>query len=335
MSKSEKAVAVRAQASPMAVLGAKYNIEPMRLAEVLRGTVIKPDRNGKQATNEEIAAFAIVAGQYDLNPFTKEIYAFTSGEKGVVPIVPIDGWTKIVNRHKNAEGELDYAGCEFEEKEDEKGNPISCTCVMHVKGRENPIKITERFSECKRNTSTWTQWPFRMLRHKAFIQAARYAFGLGGIHDEDEGRDIINVTDQATAGEARTPIAEPKALPFPEETQPEQQPEPPVENKTRWEDDAGNTIEEHTFTDYSCKDGVNQKTKKPWTKHEAKGNDGKLYGTFSETLGPDLQAAADGKTTCRVTFTENKFGRNILAIAVAGVIVDDGRDDAGAERAQA
>jgi hypothetical protein len=39
----------------------------------------------------------------------------------------------------------------------------------------------------------------RMLRHKSYIQAARYAFGLSGIYDEDEGRDIIRNQTQVKA----------------------------------------------------------------------------------------------------------------------------------------
>lgn len=178
--------------SPLMVLGSRFNIEPNKLMEVMRGTVIKADKNGA-ATNEEVAAFCVVAAQYDLNPFTREIYAFRS-QKGIVAIVPIDGWTKIVNRHINAEGVLDFDGCTFEEVEGENGLPVSCTCTMHVRGRAHPVTATERFKECKRDTGPWAQHPFRMLRHKAYMQAARYAFGLGGIHDEDEGRDIVNVT---------------------------------------------------------------------------------------------------------------------------------------------
>lgn len=192
--------------SPLMVLGSRFNIEPTKLMEVLRGTVIKPDKNGA-ATNEEVAAFCVVAAQYDLNPFTREIYAFRS-QKGIVAIVPIDGWTKIVNRHTNANGVLDFDGCTFEEVEGENGLPVSCTCTMHVKGRKHPVTATERFSECKRDTGPWGQHPFRMLRHKAYMQAARYAFGLGGIHDEDEGRDIVNVT--TTCLDNRQQVNEPK-----------------------------------------------------------------------------------------------------------------------------
>jgi phage recombination protein Bet len=202
--KTETAIAPRA-VSPLNVLGSRFNIEPAKLMEVLRGTVIKPDKNGKAATNEEVAAFCVVAAQYDLNPFTREIYAFASGEKGVTVIVPIDGWCKIVNRHKNADGELDFDGCEFEEVNDASGNIVSTTCRMFVKGRAHPVEATEYYEECKRNTTPW-QMKRRMLRHKSYMQAARYAFGLGGIHDEDEARDI---TADVRVSDARAPVAMP------------------------------------------------------------------------------------------------------------------------------
>ncbi len=64
---------------------------------------------------------------------------------------------------------------------------------MYIKGREHPIRVPERYSECKRETDPWRTMPFRMLRHKAFMQAARVAFSLGGLFDEDEARDVIDV----------------------------------------------------------------------------------------------------------------------------------------------
>ena len=185
---STTAVAPRHK-SPLFGLAARFNIEPDKLIEVLRGTVIKPDKNGRQATNEEVAAFCMITEQYGLNPWLREIHAFSSAEKGVVPIVGIDGWTRIVNREEN------YDGCKFTELNKDDGAPISCTCTIFVKGREHEIEVTEYYSECRRNTGPWTQMPHRMLRHKSFMQAARYAFGLSGIYDEDEARDIINVTE--------------------------------------------------------------------------------------------------------------------------------------------
>lgn len=144
------------------------------LKSVLMNTVIP---NGK-ATEAQFASFLAVANEYGLNPLTKEIYAFPSGG-GIQNIVSIDGWMKIINSHPQ------FDGMEFDNKVSD-GKVIAITCRMYRKDRGRPVTVTEYLSECVRNTPTWKQWPIRMLRHKAAIQAARYAFGFGGIMEEDE-----------------------------------------------------------------------------------------------------------------------------------------------------
>jgi len=139
----------------------------------------------QKATPEEIVAFCIVANEHKLNPFKKEIYAFPKKGGGIVPMVPIDGWTHIVNANP------DFDGCDFEEHEDEQGKVYAISCTMHVKGRGHPIVVKERMEECVRPTEPWKQMPCRMLRHKAFMQAARIAFSLGGIFDVDEADDQV------------------------------------------------------------------------------------------------------------------------------------------------
>ena len=46
------------------------------------------------------------------------------------------------------------------------------------------------------NPTPWGRWPARMLRHKATIQCARYAFGLSGIVDPDEAERIKSVENE-------------------------------------------------------------------------------------------------------------------------------------------
>ena len=159
--------------SLMKVIANKYEMEPAAFHNTLLATVFP-----KGINNEQIAAFLIVAHEYNLNPITKEIYAFPSNG-GIQPIVPIDGWLKIINSNPQ------FDGMEFDDNM-EDGKLVSITCRMYRKDRTKPTSVTEYLSECKRNTSTWKQWPVRMLRHKATIQAARYAFGLSGIMEQDE-----------------------------------------------------------------------------------------------------------------------------------------------------
>lgn len=127
----------------------------------------------------EIVAFLAIAKQYNLNPITKEIYAFAKGG-GVQPIVSIDGWIKIINSHPQ------FNGMEFDDHLDANGALQSVTCRIYRKDREHAVEVTEYMKECRRGTEPWKQWPSRMLRHKATIQAARYAFGFSGIVDPDE-----------------------------------------------------------------------------------------------------------------------------------------------------
>lgn len=154
----------------------KYSLNVDEFSKTVRNTCGLPN-----ATPEQFAAFLIVAKEYNLNPLTKEIYAFP-GRGGVVPIVSIDGWVNLVNSH----GQCDGFEFEFEEDGD---NLISATCRMFRKDRKHPVTVTEYYSECHRATDPW-KMKHRMLRHKAFIQAARYAFGFSGIYDEDEGQRI-------------------------------------------------------------------------------------------------------------------------------------------------
>lgn len=166
------------------------------------------------ATGEQVAAFLIVAKEYDLNPLTKEIYAFPGRGGGVVPIVSIDGWVNLVNSHPQCDG------FDFAVENDPQGALFSITCTMHRKDRKHPTVVTEYLSECVRSTEPW-KMKHRMLRHKSFIQAARYAFGFAGIYDEDEGRVIAEATDV-------TPREEPPAPPAAQIAQKPAQTEPEI-----------------------------------------------------------------------------------------------------------
>lgn len=163
------------QRSVTVTMAERYGMEAGAFEQTLRATVVPA-----KCTREELAAFLIVANEYELNPITKEIFAFPKQGGGIQPIVSVDGWCNLVNSHPQCDG------FEFDDALDEAGNLTSITCRLYRKDRSRPTTATEYMSECKRDTSTWKQWPRRMLRHKALIQAARYAFGFAGIADPDE-----------------------------------------------------------------------------------------------------------------------------------------------------
>tara|TARA_R110000868_G_scaffold227023_3_gene479966 strand:+ start:207 stop:965 length:759 start_codon:yes stop_codon:yes gene_type:complete len=145
------------------------------LTNTLKATAFK---SGTQVTDAQMTALLVVANQYGLNPFTKEIFAFPD-KGGIVPVVGLDGWSRIINSH------AEFDGMDFEQDAD------SCTCVIYRKDRSHPVKVTEWMSECKRGTQPWQSHPKRMLRHKAMIQCARLAFGFSGIYEQDEAERIV------------------------------------------------------------------------------------------------------------------------------------------------
>lgn len=144
-----------------------------------------------EVSDGQFTALMVVANQYGLNPWTREIYAFPDKNNGIVPVVGVDGWSRIINEHPQ------FDGVEFEMPEDGS----QCTCIIYRKDRGRPIKVTEYLVECKRDGfGPWKTHPKRMLRHKAMIQCARLAFGYTGIFDEDEAQRIVekDVTQHGT-----------------------------------------------------------------------------------------------------------------------------------------
>lgn len=178
------AVAKIEEARPRSVLvdmATRYGMEPAAFEATVRSTVVP-----NNCSKEQFAAFLLVAKEYRLNPLTKEIYAFPAKGGGIQPIVSIDGWARIINERP------ELTGIEFADHI-EDGKLFAITAKIYRKDRAFPIAVTEYMSECRRSTDTWKQWPARMLRHKALIQCARYAFGFSGIVDPDEYERAVSV----------------------------------------------------------------------------------------------------------------------------------------------
>ncbi|CAN7173278.1 phage recombination protein Bet [Brevundimonas sp. LjRoot202] len=183
MTEQSTALAERPAKSVLVDMASRYGMEAAPFEATLRATVCKG-----QVSREEFAAFLLVAKEYGLNPMTKELYAFPAKGGGIQPIVSIDGWARIINDHPM------FDGMEFEDVRD--GDELTAiTCRMHRKDRSRSIEATEYMAECRRGTDVWKTWPRRMLRHKAMIQCARYAFGFSGIVDPDEYERMETVRD--------------------------------------------------------------------------------------------------------------------------------------------
>lgn len=171
------------KSSLLSAMAAKYEMDPGQFANAVRKTAMPSN-----ATNEEFAAFMMVAKEYKLNPLLREIHAFPKKGGGIQPVVSIDGWVSLVNQHPQCDG------FDFDMEYNDHKQLVSCTCRMHRKDRAHPVVVTEYLVECIRGTEPW-KMQHRMLRHKALIQAARYAFGFAGIMDEDEADKVSEMRD--------------------------------------------------------------------------------------------------------------------------------------------
>lgn len=187
------------------------------LIETLKATAFKGE-----VTNAQMTALMVVANQYGLNPWTKEIYAFPDKNNGIVPVVGVDGWARIINDNPQ------FDGMEFAQSDEmvrmpgaNSDAPAWIECAMYRKDRARPVIIREYLDETYREPfkgkfgpviGPWQTHPKRFLRHKAMIQCARMAFGYGGIYDQDEAERLVE-KDMGAADVVSSRPAQPIALP--------------------------------------------------------------------------------------------------------------------------
>jgi hypothetical protein len=195
-------VAFKPDTQVVASLAKRYEMDPEAFEQVVFHTCMpKPKQGDPPVTREEFAAFLLVAKEYNLNPITRQIYCFKKKGGGLQPVVSVDGWAHLVINHAQCNGFT------FEDALDKNNKLMSTTCTMYRKDWSQPVKVTEYLSECLMpNSEVWTKYPARMLRHKALIQAARYAFGYSEIVDPDEAIRIAE-SPQAAAGSLEPPPA--------------------------------------------------------------------------------------------------------------------------------
>lgn len=201
------------------LMAKKYHLDPDKFLQIIKSTVMKPSKDGREATMEEIAAFLIVSHKYNLDPFTKEIYAFPSKRGGVVPIVSIDGFLSIMNRHPDYDGmDVPHYSEDEATMDGAKPCPTWCEVTLYRKNFQKPITVREYLDEVYITAEAkggfpgpWQTHTKRMLRHKTIEQAARIAFGITGIYTPDEAQRIIE-TEMIENGSIKPDVATPEAI---------------------------------------------------------------------------------------------------------------------------
>lgn len=158
-------------------LAGRLQVSPGGLKKTLMQTVFSACRS-----EEEFIALTIVANTYDLNPLTKEIYAFPKKGGGIQPMIGYDGWVKIMNNHPQ------FDGIEYNHTIDDKGNIVAVEGVIYRKDRSRPIKKIVYLKEFKKGTEPWNNSPAHMLDVRCLCHTVRLAFGVSaGIEGDDEG----------------------------------------------------------------------------------------------------------------------------------------------------
>jgi phage recombination protein Bet len=186
---------VAAQIIQLAEVLGLHNVDPQELKQTLIQTAFKSD---KEISDAQMGALMIVASQYKLNPWTKEIYAFPDKNKGIIPVVGVDGWSRIINSNPNLNGiEFAFSPESVRPNKAKVDCPTWVDCIIYRKDRDRPTVVREYLDEVYREpmgqngyAGPWQSHPKRFLRHKALIQCARLAFGFVGIYDQDEAERI-------------------------------------------------------------------------------------------------------------------------------------------------
>lgn len=190
----------------------RYGIDADKMLSTLKATAFRQRADHKtgivrEATNDEMLALLTIADRYNLDPFTRELFAFLDVKSGaIVPVVSVDGWIRIINDRPELRS-ISFVYSEDTRKHKGKTVHNWIDCAIARSDRDSPIVIREYFDEVVRDVTFATPWdshPNRMHRHKTLIQTARVAFGFGGIYDEDEAHRILDgvattVPEQAPA----------------------------------------------------------------------------------------------------------------------------------------
>jgi phage recombination protein Bet len=208
MNAPSRALAKRGeQKSLVARFAGRLGVEPEKMLATLRATAFRTGKNDPPVSNEEMLALLVVAEQYHLNPFTKEIYAFRDQKGGIMPIIGVDGYVRLMQERPEFEGiQFKYS----DEGEPQEEMWVEATITR--KDRKVPFTVREYWAECHRDTGPWKTAPRRMLRHRAMVQCCRIAFGFGGVYQDDEAEAIalaagVDLLPMGSRTHIETPMA--------------------------------------------------------------------------------------------------------------------------------
>lgn len=131
----------------------RFSVNPNKLFDTLKATAFK-QRDGSAPTNEQMMALLVVADQYGLNPLAKEIFAFPDKQAGIIPVVGVDGWSRIINQHDQ------FDGMEFKTSE----NKVSLDGAKECRNGWNASSTGATVRTQSKSLNTWMKSIDRLLK---------------------------------------------------------------------------------------------------------------------------------------------------------------------------
>lgn len=156
----------------------------------------------KGATPAQLRMFIEVCRSTGLSPWLKEI--FYVPEKGLI-MAARDGYLRVANESPN------FDGIETRVERDAKNVPVKAVCTVWRKDRNHPTICEAYYSEYKKGTPVWTQYPSAMISKVAEVLALKRSFAINGCVTEEEIGDERGST-QAAQEIAQDKIAALEAL---------------------------------------------------------------------------------------------------------------------------
>lgn len=194
-------------ASAAAILG----VEPSKLCGLLRN-VWRTSKGSEPLTDAEMFTGISLIARYELDPIAREVYV-TRTKGGLVTIIGIDGWIKVLDRTDH------YDGFTVDIHHDDHGKVDWVDTTIHSKTRKHPTTYRAFASEYAKVAGFVAgQMPTHMLRVFGLRHAARLFTPIGGnVLTEEEAlymqqHDTTDFTKPIpqTVAELAKQIAEPE-----------------------------------------------------------------------------------------------------------------------------
>jgi len=180
-----------------------------RVFDVLR-VIWTTTKGTPPLTNQELMVGMALVARYELDPFAREIYV-TRGKKGLMVIVGVDGWIRVLDRTDH------YDGMDVSIDRDGDDKVVSVTTTIYSKNRSHPAQYVALADEYRKLAGPVASTIFiHMLRIFSLKHAARLFVPLGSVVTEEEANwmaDAPPVDPVTSLDNLADKLTEPPPLP--------------------------------------------------------------------------------------------------------------------------